>query len=159
MQTFSLAFTRHPPHYYTRSSKTFTHRPPKSRHTVYKNTTNAQLHKAEALDPEKCSHSHYLKIDRWGRQQTIIPEARGGQQRKKKNRRLRKQIWVMSSKLNGKPCVRKTGESIHIYCCLDFDINIIERTCFLFRQLTHKEKHKLPFLFDENKKIKIKQKG
>lgn len=44
------------------------------------------------------------------------------------DRRLRKQIWVMSSKLNGKPCVRKTGESIHIYCCLDFNINIIEST-------------------------------
>lgn len=93
MQTFLLAFTKHPPHYYTHSSKIFTRRPPKSRHTVYKNTTNAQLHKVEALDPEKCSHSHYLKIDRWGRQQTIIPKARGGQQRKKKkNRRLKKQM-------------------------------------------------------------------
>lgn len=63
----------------------------------------------------------------------------------------------MSSKLNGKPCVRKTGESIHIYCCQDFDINIIEGTCFPFHQLTHKEKHKLPSLFDEN--TKIQQKG
>lgn len=82
---------------------------------------NTHWHKADALDPEQCSHLHYLKIDRRGRQQTIIPGAQG-----ERNRRLRKQIRVMSSKLNGKPCVRKTGESIHIYCCQDFNINIIE---------------------------------
>lgn len=65
------------------------------------------------------------------------------------DRRLRKQTWVMSSKLNGKPCVRKTGESIHIYGCQDFNINIIESTSDVFLS-TDWFTHKLPSLFDEN---------
>lgn len=90
--------------------------------------SSTHSHRVESQDPEMCSHLHYLKIDKRGRQQTIIPRAQGGGNKKKKDRRLRKQIEVMSSELNGKPCVRKTGESIHIYCCQDFNINIIEST-------------------------------
>lgn len=69
--------------------------------------------------------------ENWQAGQTTnnYPQSTGRrEQKKKKDRRLRKQIEVMSSELNGKPCVRKTGESIHIYCCQDFNINIIEST-------------------------------
>lgn len=68
--------------------------------------------------------------ENWQAGQTTnnYPQSTGRREQKKKDRRLRKQIEVMSSELNGKPCVRKTGESIHIYCCQDFNINIIEST-------------------------------
>lgn len=47
-------------------------------HTRVHTKNNTHLYKLESLDPEKCSHLHYLKIDRWGRQQTIIPRAQQG---------------------------------------------------------------------------------
>lgn len=55
-----------------------------------------------------------------GEQQTIIP---GALLRGREDRRLGKQTRLMSSKLNGKPGVKTTGESLHIYCCWDFNTN------------------------------------
>lgn len=128
---FSLAFTVHSPH--SHSSKIFTRLPPQKvdSHTVtaYKNTTKHTVVQSGSCGPGKVfpltlSENWQAGPDN----KQLSPEHEDGRKKKKKNRRLRKQIWVMSSKLNGKPCVRKTGESIHIYCCQDFNINIIEST-------------------------------
>lgn len=111
---------------HSHSSKTFTHLLPKKlrTHNCIQKHNKTHSHTREELWTQKSVFTYIIwKLTGGGRQQTIIPGARGG-----KNRRLWKQIRVMSSKLNGKPCVRKTGESIHIYCCQDFNINIIETT-------------------------------
>lgn len=115
--------------------------------------------KGESSGAKNASDLYGLSIDRRGRQQTITNSARrttGTKERERggKDRRGWKQIWVTSSTSNGKPCVRPTEESIHIYCCQHFNINIIESTSdvSLLPQLTHRgKKHKLKALFKHGK--------
>lgn len=115
---------------HSHSSKTFTRLLPKKLHThthahttAYENTTKHTLIQSGGSGPRKVFPLTLSENWQAGQTTNNYPRSTG-----EKNRRLRKQIWVMSSKLNGKPCVRKTGESIHIYCCQDFNINIIEST-------------------------------
>ncbi len=121
-----LAFTIHSPHYYTHThpkhslvyfQRNYIHM------TAFKITTKHTLIQSGSSGPRKVFPLTLSENWQAGQTTNNYPRSTGG-----KNRRLRKQIWVMSSKLNGKPCVRETGESIHIYCCQDFNINIIEST-------------------------------
>lgn len=97
---------------------------------VHAGNTAAHTHTEWNLRTQKCVPTYIIwKLTSGADNKQLSPEHREeGTKKKKKDRRLRKQIGVMSSELNGKPCVRKTGESIHIYCCQDFNINIIEST-------------------------------
>ncbi len=107
------------------SPKTFTRLLAKKPHTAaHKYTTKHTLIQSRSSGTRKVSPLTLCeKLTGGADNKQFFPQHGGN-----KNRRLRKQIRVMSSKLNGKPCVRKTGESIHIYCCQDFNINIIEST-------------------------------
>lgn len=96
---------------------------------MHAGNTAAHTHTEWNLRTQKCVPTYIIwKLTSGADNKQLSPEHREEGTKKKKDRRLRKQIEVMSSELNGKPCVRKTGESIHIYCCQDFNINIIEST-------------------------------
>lgn len=92
--------------------------------TAYKNTTKHTVIQGRSSGPRKVFSLTLSENWQAGADNKQLSPEHGGEKKSK----IVKTNTVMSSKLNGKPCVRKTGESIHIYCCQDFNINIIETT-------------------------------
>lgn len=114
--------------------------------------SSTHSHRVESQDPEMCSHLHYLKIDKRGRQQTIIPRAQGGGNKKKKRSK--------TEKTNRGDVIRAKWQALcekdwRVYSYLllpgfQYQHHRKHIRCFSFRWLTHKDEHKLPSVFEEN---------
>lgn len=135
---------------HSHSSKTFTRLLPKKlrAHNCIQKHNKTHSHTREELWTQKSVFTYIIwKLTGGGRQQTIIPGARGG----KKSKIVKTNTGdVIKAKWQA---LCEKDWRVYSYLLLpgfQYQHHRNHIRCFPFHWLTHKETHKLPALFDEN---------